>query len=196
MVKKTNTKGFLFDDTPRGILEALLVVGGSVAILSTAPTLLMALAGAGYALKAHEKNRKNAIHRSFQYLKRRKYVEVTEKGKRMSVTLTPEGKRMIEQYLYRRSFSETKRPKSWDGKWRIMMFDISSDKRGKRDAFRGFIRRIGGVMLQKSVWAYPYDCTEEFALLKRVFEFSEEEIVLLVADSFPGDTALRKHFNL
>jgi len=45
MVQKIKQlRGTLFDDTPRGILEAFLVAGGITIALSAAPALLIALA--------------------------------------------------------------------------------------------------------------------------------------------------------
>ena len=58
------------------------------------------------------------------------------------------------------------------------------------------IRRIGAVMLQKSVWVYPYDCSEHIALLRQFFDLPEEALRLVEAHSIGDDLALRKHFKL
>lgn len=42
--------------------------------------------------------------------------------------------------------------KTWDGKWRIVIFDIPEQKRLIRDLFRRNLKKWGFKHLQKSVW--------------------------------------------
>ncbi len=198
---KTMKEGFMFDDTPRGLLEALLIGGGMVAALSFAPTLIFALAGVGYALKAQDKARRKKLHNSLDYLKRHNYVRVvskSEKGERkVRVELTALGKRRAtEVHAKRLLLQNIERPKMWDKHWRIIMFDISADERAKRSAFRALIRRLGAVMLQKSVWIHPFDCSEQIGLLRDFFHLSDNELRVITAESIGDDVELRKHFSL
>ena len=191
-------RGALFDDTPRGMLEAFLVAGGITIALSTAPVLLAALAGARYMLKTDEKDRRRKLHRYGLYLTRKKYVAVRPLlGKRARVELTPLGKRRALHARARRLLSKSvERPNVWDKKWRLILFDIAAGERSKRDAFRAFIRRIGAVMLQKSVWVHPFDCSEHVELLRGFFGLSTSELRLVVADKVENDSELRRRFNL
>lgn len=191
-------KGSLFDDTPRGILEALLVGGTIVVALSAAPALLTVLGAIGYAIKADEKTRRKKLYSYASYLKRKKYLSVSRiPAGCMRVSLTPRG-RTRALYARARRLLSTRivRPARWDRKWRLILFDIAAHERGKRNAFRGFIKRIGAVMVQKSVWVHPFDCSEQIHLLREYFGLSDEELRLVVADDIGNDSGLRKAFRL
>lgn len=51
---------------------------------------------------------------------------------------------------------KTNKESKWDGKWRIIFFDIPEKKRTYRDKLRHIIKAIGFKEFQKSVWIYPY----------------------------------------
>lgn len=48
----------------------------------------------------------------------------------------------------------------WDGKWRIVAFDIPQVYTLTRNVFRRRLRELGFKQLQKSVWISKTDCTE------------------------------------
>ncbi|OGG72563.1 CRISPR-associated endonuclease Cas2 [Candidatus Kaiserbacteria bacterium RIFCSPLOWO2_01_FULL_53_17] len=197
MVQKTTHKGYLFDDTPRGILEALAVVGGVTLALSVSPTLFVALAAIGYVFRAEDRSRRKKLQAAFQYLTRKRYVRRRTQGKKVVFELTKRGHAHIIHHLDRRSLAAPiERPATWDGRWRLILFDIPAEERTKRNAFRSFIRQIGAIMLQKSVWVYPFDCSERIDLLRRVFDLSHTELRLVIATSIGADASVRTHFDL
>ena len=49
----------------------------------------------------------------------------------------------------------------WDKKWRIVIFDIPQEMHGERGKFRRKLKSLGLVMLQRSVFIFPYSCEEE-----------------------------------
>lgn len=49
-------------------------------------------------------------------------------------------------------------PRKWDGKWRIVIFDLPKNYAGNRDFFRRHLIDIGFIQVQKSVWAFPFPC--------------------------------------
>jgi DNA-binding transcriptional regulator PaaX len=113
------------------------------------------------------------------------------------IEVTPVGKVWLERLKAReRLLVPIVRPKRWDKKWRLILFDISAEERAKRNAFRGLIRRLGAVMFQKSVWAYPFDCSEQIKILTDIFGFSADELRLVIADSIGDDKELKVHFKL
>ncbi len=198
MVQKSTHphKGYLFDDTPRGMLELLLATGGMMAVLSAGPVVFAALAGVGYYIQAKDRARRRKVESAFQYLKRNKYVKVSTIGKNVRLQLTSAGQRRAKFHHARKLLVPVKRPPVWDKKWRLILFDIPADERRKRNALRGLVRRLGAVMLQKSVWVYPYDCTEQVALLMDLFDLSSEELRLVIADSIGDASKYRKHFKV
>lgn len=50
------------------------------------------------------------------------------------------------------------RERKWDGRWRLVIFDIPEKKRGERDVLRVTLHRLRFAQLQKSIWvsAHPY----------------------------------------
>lgn len=48
--------------------------------------------------------------------------------------------------------------KKWDGKWRIVIFDIPEKRRVLRDLLRRNLKNWGFIPWQQSVWAIKKDC--------------------------------------
>jgi len=57
----------------------------------------------------------------------------------------------------------------WDGKWRMICFDIPEKYKQGRDALRDKLKKIGFRELQKSVFVTPYSCKDEIMLLVELF---------------------------
>ena len=51
----------------------------------------------------------------------------------------------------------------WDGKWRVLIFDIPQELHNKRNIFRAKLRALGFYMIQKSIFVFPYPCAEEIS---------------------------------
>jgi len=49
----------------------------------------------------------------------------------------------------------------WDGKWRVVIWDIPEKRRVTRDLLRYKLKILGFQRLQKSVWISKKNCTEE-----------------------------------
>lgn len=88
-----------------------------------------------------------------------------------------------------------KKPKRWDGKWRVLIFDIPEDRKTLRDKVRNTFEMLGFKRLQDSVWIYPYDCEDLIALMKADFRVGKD-LLYLVVESLEYDRPLREHFKL
>jgi DNA-binding transcriptional regulator PaaX len=111
-----------------------------------------------------------------------KYYELTEDGKRKL--------RQLEIQGYKLS-----RPKRWDRKWRVIIFDIPEKKRHVREKIRNLFISAGLIRLQDSVWVYPYDCEDIIGLLKTDFGVGKD-VLYLIVDEIENDKYLRKEFEL
>lgn len=60
--------------------------------------------------------------------------------------------------------------KSWDGKWRMVAFDIPEKYRWGRDSLREKIKKLGFYELQKSIFIFPYDCKDEIDFIIEFFK--------------------------
>ena len=114
-------------------------------------------------------------------------------GKR-GVSLTAKGKALMEE----NEFDEYYIPQStfWDGKWRVLMFDITEKRRSTRDRLRRMLQNAGFVRIQDSVWVYPYPCDEFVTLMRAHLRSGVGEVRSLVAEALESDRALRTHFKL
>lgn len=88
-----------------------------------------------------------------------------------------------------------KRPRKWDKKWRVVIFDIPEKKNRVRDRVREILSAAGFQKLQNSVWVYPYDCQEIIALLKANYHIGNEVLYMEVT-SIENDRWLKKIFDL
>jgi DNA-binding transcriptional regulator PaaX len=110
-----------------------------------------------------------------------------------NLRLTKKGERIMRM-LDLRDY-HMKKPKHWDYKWRILIFDIPERRKGLRERVREILRLIGFVRLQDSVWVYPYDCEDVCTLLKADLHIGRDMLYLIV-ESLENDARLRQHFQL
>ena len=85
--------------------------------------------------------------------------------------------------------------KKWDGRLRMVVFDIPERRRNVRYRLRGVMQEVGFVRMQDSVWVYPYDCEDFVALLKAELKIGKD-VLYAIADTIEYDKPLRMHFAL
>lgn len=84
---------------------------------------------------------------------------------------------------------------SWDGKWRVVIFDIPEDSRGKRDQLRLLLKQKGFAKLQASVFVNPYPLNREaVSYLKQSGLMSY--IRILKVEEMDNDADLKRKFHL
>lgn len=108
---------------------------------------------------------RNKVHRSLNYLKKRDLIGIYQTKTGKFIELTDHGKRRLSSYFIK---NKLKLPanRRWDGKWRVVMFDIAEGNKVGRDVFRGTLKRLGFYPLQKSVFVYPYECYKEIVFIR------------------------------
>ena len=111
----------------------------------------------------------------------------------MEIAITKQGKEVALRYDI--DTVKLKRPSRWDGKWRLIIFDIPSDKKQAREAFRKKLSELGVYPLQKSVFLTPYPCEKEIEFIATIFEI-RQYILLLYVSAFEGEEKFRHRFNL
>ena len=113
-------------------------------------------------LMRHAIRRKN-FEQEAKRLQKRGYVALTKTPDGWIVKLLKKGKVKQRKALLRSL--ELKKPERWDSKWRLFIFDIPEKYRYERDFLRQKLKDLGLYNIQRSVFAYPYDCREELNLL-------------------------------
>lgn len=77
---------------------------------------------------------------------------------------------------------EYQMPTKWDGKWRIVIFDISDEKKKNRDILRQKLLEIGFIQLQESVFVFPFDCKTLIDFYKSLFMI-EPDVQYIIAEA-------------
>lgn len=172
-------------------LLAAAAIGGVVLIAAMAPNAAQLLRympgykkGARFNYQA-----KTALGRliakgliTFEERDGKRYARVTETGERL---LALESMRK----------GSGQKPKRWDGRWRVVLFDIPERRRRVRNRLRIFMQEYGFVRLQDSAWIYPYDCEDLIALAKANFRIGADALYMIV-ERLERDKHLREHFGL
>lgn len=180
----------------RQIAKDILVgiaIGGVITIAATSPYFIINVMRAIWKENNLRHKRKD-IYNTFYRLRKQGFLHMEETNNQLYISLTEKG--LAKAGWYQINDLSIKKPKKWDTYWRIIIFDIKDKHRVKREALRGFLKRLGMVQLQKSVWAYPYDCRDEIDLLRDFFGLQIDELRLVVARDIGDDAFLRNHFQL
>ena len=144
--------------------------------------------------QGRKKYEKKNVYDVFYRLRKEGYLKIEKRGRRAYISLTEEGRKKAGRFQI--DILEINKPKKWDKKWRIVIFDIAQLKKLQRDAFREKIKELGFRSLQKSVLVCPYECKDEIELLREFFGLSKNEIRLITAEKIEDDSYLRESFDL
>lgn len=96
------------------------------------------------------------LRKHVDYLKRKRLIEIRNKGEERLVRLTKKAKYEILRLQFVQHMS-TQRTQKWDRKWRLVLFDVPEIQKKYRDFLRKLMRKNGFRMWQLSVWASPYN---------------------------------------
>ena len=163
-----------------GIIAVALIAPGAIAMLGKMP-----------------KVRKQFTYRSNNVLTKLAadgYISFQEKGGKRFARITDKGRLA----LMRRGsllYNSLHRPKRWDKRWRVIIFDIPEYRRTTRDALRKMMQSFGFYRLQDSVWVYPYDCEDVVALAKAELKIGAS-VLYMVVEKIENDKRLKEEFLL
>lgn len=173
------------------ILHFLAAAGAVGLVLAFPP----AITGVAAFIKLGQRDYRSwGVRRQLARLKKQKYVDIQElPDGRTSVTITKNG--MTRALTYQVKSLVIQKPKRWDKKWRIVIFDVPEKKKHLRDWFRDGIYRLGLYQLQESVYISPYPCFDEIEFLREVSGVAVS-VQYILAESIEGDERIRSHFDL
>jgi hypothetical protein len=152
----------IMDMTTRdGINTALKVIGaaGFEGVEVAAPNAVQALGFLLKKTKAKDSNHEKIM----KELKRQGLVQATYEQDHMSFTITPAGVYRLQLVIINEI--EIPKPAAWDKKWRVVTFDVPVRRSKERAYFTSRLQHLGFVMLQRSMWAHPFESFEEIQLL-------------------------------
>ena len=130
---------------------------------------------------------------SIENLLEKGLIEKVRKGNTEFIKLTKKGSELSARYEL--VDLEIEKPKKWDKKWRVIIFDVEEKKRRLRDLLRLNLDRLGFVKLQNSVWVFPYECEELIFLLKTKF-FIDSDVLYMEVNRIENEKWLKEVFGL
>ncbi|MDO8486902.1 MAG: CRISPR-associated endonuclease Cas2 [Candidatus Curtissbacteria bacterium] len=120
----------------------------------------------------------NSTYKTIKRLKDKGYLLTKREERKIIVELTQDGRNYI-------SLAKLLEDSPWDGKWRIVIFDVPEDHRKLRNALRYRLKEWQFQQLQKSVWISKKDIVKELkSFIKevgvenwvKIFVASEEKL--------------------
>lgn len=132
------------------------------------------------------------LKRNLKRLREQKIVEIIKKDDEEIIKLTQKG---YAKYLKFKLEELSLNGKKWDGKWRIVIYDIAKFKKNQVSAFRNVLKYINFYRLQKSVYLTPYPCDEQILYLREYFGI-DTEVLLIRADKIENEYLYKQYFGL
>ena len=169
------------------IVLATVSIAGLLALAAVAPNAVQTLKLFGFDPK---KRQKEIMVKARDRLIEKRLLERNKDG---FVRITAKGKQRLNDLELKNL--KIKKPERWDGKWRVLIFDIPEKMRVVRNKIRLSLLNIGFLMLQNSVWIYPYDCEDYASLLKADSKIGKK-LLYLIVDSLEYDKNYRTAFGL
>lgn len=126
-------------------------------------------------------------------LKNEKYIRLSQQQEKTVLEITQKGKTQLLKYNLDTMI--IKKPKKWDGWWRVVIFDIPEKNKIAREVIRNLLKRLEFYKLQKSVFVHPYECQKEIKFIKEIYEI-DSCVTYLKAKYIENEERLVHKFNL
>ena len=134
--------------------------------------------------------RSRAYNLAFYYLLRYNYLKKKLDKNIESFEITQKGKFKALKFILK-----DKPKQRWDGKWRLVFFDIPEKQFSLRNRLRENLQLLGFKYFQKSVWICPYDVRKEFGIIIDYLNI-HSYIHLALIEKLEGDEDLKTKFTL
>lgn len=171
--------------------KVLMAIGFSGFVVSgmVAPGILQAVD----ALTSKRKDISNKqISSKIQYLKKNGLICISEqKDGSKKIVLSEKGREKLSENCLKTI--QIRKPVLWDGKWRVVIFDIPVERNSRRIHLRNMLKEWGFIQAQKSVWVFPYKCEDEVFFLSKMLHI-DEYVDILIADKFYNDKKFKRLF--
>ncbi len=132
------------------------------------------------------------LRRNLLRLQEQNLVEIVNQDGQEVIKLTQKGR---TKYLKFKLEKLSLKGKPWDSKWRLVIYDIEKLKKHQQESFRGILKRMNFLLLQKSVYLTPYKCQEEIEYLREYFNLGKEVLYLEVS-KLENENLYKKYFGL
>lgn len=174
---------------------ATAILGGVLTVATVAPGVLAVLGKGVISDRKARSERYRTLWARFHAMKKRKIFEYQGESSDGGAIyrFTENGKVVAKKFLL--ETLQINAPAKWDGKWRVVVFDIPEKYKVARRALYFKLREMDFYPFQKSVWIHPFPCEKEIDFLKEVFNIYPF-IEIFVANDVPSGKVLYHFKNL
>lgn len=141
-----------------------------------------------------KKINQRSLKQAIKNLYRSRLVEWKE-NKDGSVTLILTEKGRNKSMTYNLDNLKIDKPKRWDKKWRVIVFDVPEIYRKARDSLRDHLKQMGFYELQKSVFIHPYPCDKVIDFLVEFYNI-RKNVRQILAEDLDNSLDLKNSFDL
>jgi len=135
-----------------------------------------------------------ALNRAIKSLYESKLINIKERADGATkITITKSGK--TKSLEFKIDEMNIKKPKTWDKKWRLVVFDIPEEHKKAREAIRECLNNLGFYKFQKSVFILPFECEDEIDFITEYFNV-RSYVRSILAETIDNELHLKKIFNL
>ncbi|KKP77898.1 MAG: hypothetical protein A2271_03575 [Candidatus Moranbacteria bacterium RIFOXYA12_FULL_35_19] len=188
---------FLYNDSMSATASKFLLAFLAVGPLLVVGAVLPGIISATNSIKQSKKYSEPKFQNAYRNLRHRKLIEIIhEKNGKIRVQLTNKGQKRIKDFYFENL--QLSKPKRWDGKWRVLIFDIPTKPQiynQARNALRNKIKDLGFYQMQKSAWICPYECEDEILFVAEIFQV-QKHIEILTVEKLLHEEKIRKYFRL
>lgn len=146
------------NDTTSAIIDGVLkfaVTGSTIAAGILIPNLLIGLEKPLDKFSSHmdKRQRERELRRIVSYMKSNHLLRGDYKH---GLQITDKGRQRLQKSNFEKL---SVKPRSqWDGRWRLIIYDIPEDHKQGRNALAAKLSRLGFYQLQRSAWLHPFPC--------------------------------------
>lgn len=187
--RKITPKSIYFKITAQRVL--LLLAAGVILGMTHSPKGYRKIVSAtAHGWKEIERR---ALRRAIDRLYESKWInfKYNEKDKSNTIVVTREGKKVALNFKAHQM--KIKPTKKWDGKWRVVTFDVPEKARYVRDGIRAALKRMEFFEYQKSVFIHPFECQDEVDFIIEFYE-ARPWVRFLIVESLDNEFHLLTHF--
>lgn len=133
------------------------------------------------------------LRQRLKELHKRKDIRIYRVQDRFVVKITSKGKKKFLKYKLEEL--TIPKPDKWDARWRIVAYDVPQEKKAAREALRTTLKRLNFLELQKSVYLYPYPCSDAIEFLREIYGIGEN-VTLLTVGYLENEEVYKEYFEL
>ncbi|MBI4127679.1 MAG: hypothetical protein HY459_01270 [Parcubacteria group bacterium] len=170
------------------VLLPLIAVGVALTIVAVAPGVIQVVDMFGKKWRFPQKH----FRRSLKRWERNGFIHKRRKTD-WDFVLTKKGKELLKERVIEEL--TIRKPKRWDGQWRLVIFDIPEKYSEARNLLRWKLKNLGFRYVNLSVWAFPYECRDEINAVAAYYNVGRY-VRYARTKFFDGALEMEKHFAL